>query len=213
MLLTPYPLIYTPKNVSKPACCPHGGPIDVLPGKGPDVVITRDGDNTVVTGGGGRMWGGGYHPESSGWKPTPAGWWLQLLDHKPQHCIRLQAHPRVRQWVSVVGALPDHTWQIPVLLTHDQGRITSALDGIFDGQQFSAGDLSHLQQQLLAVRAGVGANNYSDEELQTATLNLAIDLLAVGQWIDRDFLAVSGWLSESLMLRAILIACGEHPHD
>jgi hypothetical protein len=205
-MLTPYPLVYCPKGINKPACCPHTARVDLLPGKGPDAVVSVVDNQQVTVGGGGTCWGGGYQPAAPGWKLTRGGWYVQIHGHKPQDLIRLQAHPRVREWTRIPGAQPDQAWQVPVLLEEDANHgWTSAADGIWDGERYDAGDLAPLQEQLMAVLRNITLG-LDGPELLAAIRTLAIDLLRVGQWVDEDLLIAGRWLSESVMLSAITSA-------
>lgn len=208
MHLTPYPLIYCPKGVKKPACCPHEAVVGQFPGKGPDAVTTMVDGKPVTKGGGGKCYGGGYDGDPTGWVKTRAGWWVLMAGRRPQDLIRLQAHPRVRRWVSMTGAQIDQVWQIPVLLEEGKRGWDSALDGIWDGKRYHGGDLAPLQEQLLAVVRGVAGGRSDDDTLRAAVRSLAIAILGVGQWVDEDLLIAGGLLSESVMLGAITHACG-----
>jgi hypothetical protein len=106
----------------------------------------------------------------------------------------------------LIGAQTDHTWQIPVLLEPSRAGWMSALDGIWDGESWSAGDLAAMQEPLLAIANGVQQGDDSTREADFR--RLAIDLLKLGHHIDEDLLIAAGWLSESLMLRAVLTAAG-----
>jgi len=202
-VLTPTPLIYCPVDIKRPACVPTGrAPIALLAGKGPDAVTSLVNGQEVTTGGGGTIYGSGYDPTTrETWKRTRAGWWVQLLNHRPQDLIRIQRHPRVRQWITVPGVRPDHQWQVPVLLEIADGQVTSALDGIWDGERYTAGELEPLQQQLLALINGVEQS--SPVDLAVAVRELAVQGLMLGQFVDLDLLAVAGWLSESLCLTTV----------
>ena len=213
-MFTATPLIYCPKNIPKPACCAHAGPVGLLPGKGPDAVTEIiDGDQRT-TGGGGLCYGGGWHPDAPGWIKTSGDYWVQLLGHRPQDVIRLQSHPRVRRWQSIQGAQHDHTWQIPVLLERGENGYTSALDGVWDGTGWTAGELAKLQSQLLALVNGIAQGDPAFN-LEQSLRELAFALLAVGHWIDEPLLAVTGWFSEQLLARTILAATDQRsvPHD
>lgn len=204
-MLTPYPLIYCPKNVLKPACCPHVGHVDVLRGKGPDAVLLPDGQPDLESGGG-KCYGGGWQPGS--WLKTRAGWYVQEGRHRPQDLIRLQPHPRVREWVTIQGAQPDHQWKIPLLLEQGESGWTSALDGVWDGNEYHGGELAALQEQLLAVVRDV-VQGLDTPELLAAIRDLAIKILGIAQWVDEDLLIVKGFLSEMVALRAIVGAAGQ----
>lgn len=206
-MLTSTPLIYCPKGVTRPACCPHRAPISLLPGKGPDAVTTEVNGIEVTSGGGGMIYGAGYDPTTrEKWRKTRGGWYVLMSNHKPQDLIRMQPHPRVRQWATVTGAQPDHHWQVPVLLDLSGGHVSSALDGVWDGEQWSAGELAPLQDQLRALIGGIEQPQQID--LPAALRELTAQGLAIGHWVDLDLLAHTGWLSESLCLSAVHAMAG-----
>jgi hypothetical protein len=206
-MLTPTPLIYCPIGIPRPACCPPRAPIAALKGKGPDAVTTVIDGQEHTEGGGGTTYGGGYDPATKGaWRKTRAGWYVLLLNHRPQDLIRVQRHPRVREWVTIPGVRPDHQWQVPVLLDLSDGQVTSALDGIWDGERWTGGELEPLQQALLALVNGIEQS--SPVDLSAAVRDLAVQGLALGQHVDIDLLAVAGWFSESLCLATISAMAG-----
>lgn len=207
-MLTATPLIYCPKEVKRPACVPQGrAPIALYDGKGPDAVTTVVDGKEQTVGGGGTIYGSGYDPATRAtWKRTRAGWWVQLLNHRPQDLIRIQRHPRVRQWITIPGVRPDHQWQVPVLLEIANGQVNSALDGIWDGERWTGGELEPLQQELLALVNGVEQS--SPVDLAVAVRELAVKGLMLGQFVDLDLLAVAGWLSESLCLATVTAMAG-----
>lgn len=210
-MLTPFPLVYCPVGMPKPACCPHVAAVGLAPGRGPDAVTTIDDGKETVTGGGGTCHGGGYQPGSQGWVKTPVGWWIQLRGHRPQDLVRLQPHPRVRRWVTIAGALTGHQWQIPVLIEPGPNGWVSALDGIWNGKEWAGGDLADLQAAVLAVANGIPETPDADGnaiDRATEFRLLAIKLLGIGQFSDEDLLVATGWLSESVMLGAVLAAGG-----
>lgn len=208
-MLTALPLIYCPADMKKPpACWPARSRIETVSGVGPDAVSTTHPDGSVtVTGGGGGCYGGAFVPGATGWKKTRGGWWIQLLNHRPQDLIRVQRHPRVRQWATIQGVRPDHQWQVPVLLDRSGGVLTSALDGVWDGDRWSGGELEPLQQELLALIQGVDQGNPVD--LAAEVRRIARIGLGIGHHVDDDLLAVSGWLGESMHLAVVACMAGE----
>lgn len=210
--MTPYPLIYTPRGwksatgAQKPACCPHTGSLPTERRLGPDVVMEGD---EVKSGGGGLLWGGD-RLDGGTWRCTPAGWWVCLNGHHPQHLLRLGRHPRVIRRAVVEGAQPGQLWSIPVLLEHGPDGYRSAVDGVWDGERWAAGDLTATQETLLAAASGLDTD--PDPARHAANIRqLAVDLAAIDQWVDLDLLAVTGWLSERAMLAWILAAAGRSP--
>lgn len=199
-LLVPYPLIFTPQGMPKPACCPHMAQVPVL--KGPEGLP-------------GICWGGAYLPDAGEWIKTPAGWWLNINGHQPQHMTKLETHPRVMRWECIIGAQPDHFWRIPILLTRvslgEEEGFVSALDRIWNGMEWAAPrDLEPLQTRLLSAANGVPLG--ADPELRSKAMReIAMEILSVGSWVDPDFLAATGWLSERLIVDIPLAACDLKP--
>lgn len=204
-MLTPYPLIYTPKGMLKPACCAHPAPVGLYDGHGADAVIAPDGTRS---GGGGLCWGGPFDPTLN-WVKTRAGWWVVLDGHLPQHTRRVVTHPRILRWTAVTGAQSDHVWRVPVLITpvvEAAGTVwQSACDRLYsrDGWR-DADDLADLQQPLLALAQQVRQHD-SEQANNAALTDLAIALLGLGHWIDADLLETGHWLSE-MMVHRILVA-------
>jgi hypothetical protein len=210
-VLTAAPLIYCPVGVERPACCAHRHPIGLLPKKGPDAVTTTVNGQEETTGGGGNIYGAtGYDPAlRSKWRKTRAGWWALLTNQKPQDLIRMQRHPRVRTWSVVPGAHAGHEWQVPVLFEMSDSGITSALDGLWDGERYTGGDLEPLQQELLALINGIDQG--SPVDIAAEVRRLAAAGLGLGQYVDLDLLALAGWLSESLALSTVIVMAGRTP--
>jgi hypothetical protein len=209
-MLSPTPLIYCPVGIKRPPCVPTGrAPVAQLPGKGPDAVTTMVNGQEHTEGGGGTIYGGSYDPSLRGtWKKARAGWWVQLLNHKPQDLIRIQRHPRVRQWATIPGVRSDHQWQVPVLLEIAEGQATSALDGIWDGERWTGGELEPLQQELLALVNGV--EQAAPVDLASTVRDIAVKGLELGQHVDLDLLGVAGWLGESMCLSAVAAMAGRN---
>jgi hypothetical protein len=193
--MSPYPLIYTPDGIAKPSCCPHLAPVACLPGRGPD-------------GGEGLCWGGSLPlPGSVRWTKTPAGWWVALDGITPQALRRVSTHPRILRWLSIPGTSPDHRWRVPVLVTSDEdGDPILAVDRILTADRWKeSDDLAPLVSALLAVHAGRPLHESPDER-NAACVALALDLLALGQWVDRDLAVAAGWVSESLVVEILRAA-------
>lgn len=209
--MTPYPLYYCPQGVARPLCCPHVGAVGALPGKGPDTVRTPEGQ---AIGGDGLCWGGPLPaPGTAVWTKAPAGWYVLLDGMTPQALRRSITHPRVLRWRTVRGISPDHRWRVPVLLTRDEeGDPLLAIDRVLTPDGWQAGDdLTPLLEPLQAVAAGRRLHE-DPTERNEACIALAIDLLAIGQWLDRDLAAVTGWISEAVVIR-VLRAALDHPDD
>ncbi len=214
--MTPYPLIFTPPGIEKPACCPHPGFVNIVPGRGPDCTV----GNEPAQATGGRCWGGiiSDSPELT-WLKVKAGWWLGLEGHLPQHLGRLRPHPSIRRWRIIEGAAPEHHWRIPVLIeVAGDGKDTwyvSALDGHWNGETFiDPPEFEKLQNRLLAI-AYKQDLHVDQVERNRLVLDLALRLLAMGHWLDDagDVVAAAKWLPESMMSRVILAALDFEPKE
>lgn len=168
--------------------------------KGPDY------DAETKTGGGGLVWGGllehGQHWQRAG------SYWVLMSGQKPQDLLRLTAHPRVknRRWVD--GAHEGQRWSIPVLLRHLGPKShRSNVDGVWNGEEWDAGDLTPLVAQLVtfANEVPMGAD---DAAIDRAFLDLAVALMAVDHWIDLPLLGLNRWLSQATMERVVFAAAG-----
>jgi hypothetical protein len=192
--LTPYPIWYTPAGVAKPACCPHAGGLPVIV-PGPDGAT------------GGTLWGANALPAGD-WRRAAPGWWVLADGHLPQHLARLDGHPRIPRWAVVEGTEVDHFWRVPILLEKVDSTWRSSLDRVWTGDGFAPPkDLEPISRQVLAITSGVPLHHDIEERNRLCAV-LAVDLLALGQWVDGDLLAALGWLSEDMMERVILAACG-----
>lgn len=202
--MNPYPLIYCPKGVARPACCPWQGGTGLLDGKGADAPV-----------GGGVCYGGPFR--GGAWKKTPGGWYVLLDGHQPQHLGRAQPHPRLVRWQAVPGHAPETWWRIPVMIQPlvrpdgqpDRARVyVSALDRVWgpDGWQ-APSELEPIMRDLLAVSEGAPLADTA-EERDLAVVRLAISLCALGQWVDGDLIATAGWLTDTVVLRIIKAAIG-----
>lgn len=214
-MLSPYPLVYTPKGSPKPTCCPHVAPNSVIPGKGPDARLDANGDPIDA---GGLCWGGALSSApATGWIQTHAGWWINLTELTPEHLKRSQPHRAVARWRTVAGVLPGHAWRVPVLIspTLADAAITwdSALDRLYSpaGWQDPA-DLVALIAPLRALALESTSTQGTDDATSDALARLAVDLLTVGYHLDGDLLGAAGWLSLSTMSRILIAACDQVPH-
>jgi hypothetical protein len=205
--VNPYPLIYCPKGVKRPECCPWLAGMGLLSGKGPDVAEGGEG--------GGFCFPGPYR--DGPWLKTGAGWYVLLDGHKPQHLGRTQPHPRIVKWQAVPGHLPETLWRIPVMIApmvKPEGHpdkaacYMSALDRVWSPAGWSAPvELEPIQRQLLALAEGVPLHD-SAEERDRMIAMLAIDLMSLGQWVDADLIAAAGWLTDAVVIRVVEAACG-----
>jgi hypothetical protein len=206
-VFSPFPYYYVPEGMAKPACCPYTGGAKAFPGNGPDVASGGPG--------GGTCYGpNGYKPDDgTRWALTRAGWWLGLNGHLPQHLARMQPHPRVLSWRTVQGAQPEHEWRVPVMLTNidenGEAFLVSALDRVWTGSDWRVPDeIGALQSSVSSIATGVLLAD-SEEERNRRFIDTAIGLLSLGHWVDADFLAAAGWLSEKMMLRVVEAAFRE----
>ena len=208
--MTPFPLFYTPQGVTKPACCPHLGAVDVIDQTGPDAVRQADG---TITGGDGRVWGGGLKPgQQLPWLKSPAGWYICPLGLVPQSLRRVTTHPRILRWRRVPGIHPDHRWLVPVLITSDEdGDPVLAIDRVLASSDWQAGDeFASLIERLLAVRQGT--LGHEDPALRNAeSTALGLELLALGQFLDRDLAVTMQWISERVLVDVLRAALDWEP--
>lgn len=209
--VNPWPRIYCPPGVARPACCPPGiAAVAVHPSHAPDVAHLPEDARAEVAG---RTWGlcyGGDPIPGQRWARTDAGWWAAVDGFTPQDVLRLERHPRVLRWRQVQGAHLDHWWSVPVILAPagaaGQGYV-SALDRLVGpaGARIAGEDLAPLQETLLAIVNGVELGQ-TEAQRNDALEQLAIGLLAIGHWVDAPLLYAAGWLSESVLVRIVVAA-------
>jgi hypothetical protein len=195
---------YCPPGVAKPAhavipgvcqCLPTGGPPGAVPG--------------------GVCYGGAIEPdEIHGWHQHPAGHWFNFHDSAPALLIRLDTNPRLVRWIEVAGADPAHIWRVPVLMEPVYGEdgqtpqlFKSALDRIWTGEAWNATEsVQDLQRRLMMVCHALGTDraSLSSEEAVRA----ALDVLRQGHEFDPLEVVKAGWISEVLVVRTLVAACG-----
>lgn len=168
-------------------------------------------DTVGPEGGGGRIYGGEWSPEDTGWTKTAAGWWINPGNATPAALARLETHPRIVRWEPVVGVAPEHIWRVPVLVQPQREEpvdlFVSALDRVLTTAGFDApADLADLQRELLNMALGAAQRQSFDAE-EEALIDLTARILALGHHISRHELAL-GWLSELMMLRVLFAAIG-----
>jgi hypothetical protein len=152
---------------------------------------------------GGTVYGTGYEPGN--WQEFAPGLWLHhtpgLL---PQHLRKLETDQRILHWSQVAGPLPGHQWQVPALIGWDQEARTwyPATDRLLGSQGWQEPVYARAQASLAGLASGADLERHPDEAL----IDLAAELLAVGQHCDRALLAHLGWLSEATVLRVIRAA-------
>jgi len=152
------------------------------------------------------------------WVQAKAGWWLLDEGHRPQHLARMDCHPRIVRWIAVHGADREQWWRVPVFLAplgnEERGLWCSALDRVYDGTGYAIPDaFKSIQERLLALTAGVPFGGETPEERDAACIQLAIELLQIGQWVDGPLCAVKGWLTNSVVIRIIQAAMGSDPEQ
>jgi hypothetical protein len=202
--MSPYPLIYCPrvdgKDVAKPACCAHVVAFRAKAGCGPD-------------GSGGLIYGDALpDPVVYPWIKTPAGWWIYHADLLPQHLQRIDRHPRIQRWAWIDGVIDGHRWLIPQLLMRDgNGDLLLTIDRQLTAQGWQVGDdLRPLIESLMAIEAGVPLRVDQDER-NAVILDLVMQILGLGSWVDRDLLIALGWFTEDLAIRVLRVAMGLAP--
>jgi hypothetical protein len=206
VILSPYPPIYVPTGVAKPACCPHRAPFGVAPGGGPDRALDTAGNPSDQ---GGQCFGCAMNRDLP-WKRTRSGWWVMVEDYLPQHLARAESPRAVRAWDIVEGFAADHWWRVPILLQQDRehGLWLSALDRVYTGEGWAdPNGWADLIEPLLQI-AYETPLHADREQRNRAVTDLAIRLLQVGQWVDADLLGAAEWLSERLLAQIIEAAMG-----
>lgn len=198
--MSPYPLIYTPPGVARPACTPHRAAFAAKTGHGPDQA-------------GGTCWGDGLpDPVLGTWHRSPASWWVYEDGTLPQHLQRIDRHPRIQRWAWIDGAIDGHRWLIPQFLTRDGNRdllLTVDRQLTADGWQVGE-DLRPLIEALMAIEAGVPLRTTQDER-NAAIIDLVMKIMALGSWSDRDLVIALGWFTEALAIRVLRVAMGLAP--
>lgn len=195
---------YCPPGVAKPshaiipgvlACLPDGGPPGAVPG--------------------GTCYGGAVEPGEDGWKQHPAGGhWYNYSEAVPALLIRLDTSPRLVRWVEVTGANPSHTWRVPVLMEPvygDDGEtillFKSALDRVWKCDAWDTPETLHdLQRRLMLVCHALGTDKASLSSAEA--VQAALDVLRQGHEFDEHEIVTEGWVSEVLVIRTLVAACG-----
>lgn len=194
---------YCPPGLAKPkhaiipgslACLPEGGPPGAVPG--------------------GTCYGGPVEPDEPGWQQHQAGHWFNYTEAVPALLLRMDPNPRMVRWVEVAGADPSHTWRVPVLMEPVYGEdgetillFKSALDRVWTGTTWDTPEaVSDLQRRLMLVCHALGTNqaNLTSVEAVQATL----DVLRQGHEFDPQEIIAAGWVSEVLVVRVLVAACG-----
>lgn len=203
------PRYYVPKGIQAPTHISFPGPMELYDGHGPDV----PGGGC----GGGRLYGvQDFIDGEPGWTKTDEGWWMNLGGCLPQHLIRLDTHPRIVRWKTIIGADEHHWWRVPVLLQPDTeglGRepemYVSALDSSWKiGRGWSdPDDLAAIQRTLLDIALCIGESQSFDaaEEELVAVVS---DVLALGHHVSMVELSEASWLTKRLLLRTLFAASG-----
>ncbi len=195
---------YCPPGVARPRhavvpgicqCLPTGGPPGAVPG--------------------GTCYGGAIEPdEGPGWTHHHDGHWFNLTGSAPALLIRLDTNPRLVRWVEVAGADPAHLWRVPVLMEPTYGEdgetpvlFTSALDRLWTGTAWDTpSEIHDLQRRLMMVCHALGTDSaaLSSEDAVRA----ALDVLLQGHEFDPHEVVRSSWISEVLVVRTLVAACG-----
>lgn len=159
---------------------------------------------------GGLCIGGPMEAAETGWLRHSAGHWYNLQGASPLQMIRLDPHPRLVEWRTVAGALPDHLWRVPVLVTpeYDEADSTkiisfkSGLDRVWTGSGWDLPDrIVDLRRRLLWTFQEVAGERLTLSSAEAVAM--ALDLLAEGQDFDREEIIGAGWVSEVLVVRAL----------
>lgn len=193
---------YCPPGVAKPAhaiipgacrCMPTGGPPDAVPG--------------------GMCYGGAVEPEDTGWQQHPAGHWFTYEDACPALLIRLDTDPRILEWIEAGGENPAHIWRVPKLLAPIMGEdgevdmFKSALDNVWTPSGWSLPQaMQDLQRRFLSLCYNIGTDKILLSSPEAVAMT--IDVLRLGHEFDPHEVIAAGWISEVLVVRTLLGACG-----
>ena len=158
---------------------------------------------------------GPYHPGEPGWERTSAGTWIHWRALVPADLLTLSP----LDGIEVPGIVPAHRWLVPRLLAPRAGGLVCALDRVWTAAGFvppaNLADLCEDLRQVMApiVRAATADPAQAARLLLAARdlpahADLAARVLALNYRCDGAELAASGWISESVILRTLLAACG-----
>jgi hypothetical protein len=159
---------------------------------------------------GGLCVGGPMDPDEQGWQRHSAGHWFNLRGASPLQMIRLDPHPRLVEWRTVAGSLPDHLWRVPVLVSpvYDEENSStiisfkSGLDRVWTGKEWDLPDrLVDLRRRLLWTFQEVAGERMTLASADAVAM--ALDLLSEGQQFDREEIIAEGWVSEVLVVRTL----------
>lgn len=159
---------------------------------------------------GGVCYGGPVEADESGWHQHSAGHWYNLDGASPMQMIRLDPHPRLIEWRTVAGSLPDHLWRVPVLVSpvydeEDPERIVSfksGMDRVWTGHGWDLPErIVDLRRRLMWTFAEIAGDRISLSSQDA--VNMAIGLLLEGQAFDTEEAIGAGWISEVLVVRAL----------
>lgn len=193
---------YCPPGVPKPPHAIIPGELQCLPEAGPPGAPP-----------GGRCYGAPVEPGEEGWQRHPAGHWFNFAGASPAILIRLQTDPRILEWVEVAGSDPTHLWRVPKLVEPvlgDDGEILlfkSALDNVWTPAGWSLPPaMQDLQRRLLGLCHGIGTDKIRLDAPEA--VGMALDVLGQGHEFDVYEVAAAGWVTEVLVIRALLAGCG-----
>jgi hypothetical protein len=193
------PRWYLPPDTPRPAHWPAGG-----------IAVTAGPDGLP-----GLAVNGPYHPDEPGWTRTAAGTWLHWLALVPADLLILSP----LDGIEITGREPDHRWLVPRLLAPRAGGLVCALDRVWTPAGFvPPPHLADLCEDLCAVMSPIvraatadpaqAARLLLDERALPDHAHLAARVLAINYRVNGDELAASGWITEAVILRTLLAACG-----
>jgi hypothetical protein len=172
---------------------PNGGPPGAIPG--------------------GICYGGAIEPNETDWHQDPAGHWFCYRDAVPALLIRMDINPRLLTWKEIGGAHPSHIWRVPVLIepVHDEhGDIIlmkSAIDPIWSGPGWDVpANLESLRRRLMMMCHALGTNKATLGSPDAVAV--ALDVLREGHEFAPAEIIKAGWVSEVLVVRTLVAACG-----
>jgi hypothetical protein len=203
------PSWYCPPRVELPAYVHWRVPTQSLvPGMGPDVDHTPD-----APGGGVIYGGGGWTRGQAGWKRTTAGHWVRFAGAQPQYLVRMDLHSRIVTWRPTEGTLAGQEWLVPQLVkpvfrkgSDDPRAYVSALEQTWGAKGWQTPeDLVPLQERLVTVAQGLALPSPGYRPM----MQLVVDILKMGHHsLDFPELEANGWLTQRLVLRVFVAACG-----
>lgn len=191
-----FPLYYLPPGMARPAHLVHAGGITVAQRVGP--MDAHEAER------GGAIFGGPWDDQTLPlWKKTKAGWWIAVGGAEPHHLARLEPLPG-----RLVQGQAGHLWLVPRLLrvVPDFGLEAAVPKEFRDYGWHAPAHLVPLMERLrdLFLWTPEAGTTTPDD----ATVQLVADILALNYHVSLHELAVTGWLTQDLVLQVLSAAAG-----